>query len=78
MDSQIKRHPCCKGDYVDTPRGVEFVCGYNTVIQCSECMYRSEEVSRYNRGKNPGAKANCINGGRSVQFALFPRIPNGK
>lgn len=72
------QHPMCLGTHKDTLEGIVFECGYNTVIQCDECRYRSDKPQSYlTRGKNPAAKANRINDGHSEQLTLFPREPHG-
>lgn len=78
ISHEVTKHPLCLGTHKDTPEGIVFECGYNTLIQCDECRYRSNKPQNYlTRGKNPVAKANQINGGKAEQFTLFPREPYG-
>jgi hypothetical protein len=71
-----EKHPYCRGRYEDSPQGIIYVCGYNTLIQCRECRYRQPTgLGWLSVRKNPEAKGNRINEGKGEQLTLFPREP---
>jgi hypothetical protein len=78
ITTSSEKHPCCRGEYRDSPVGVVYVCGYNTVIQCEECRYRTNHNFSYLEvRKNPEAKGNRPLGGRAEQLTFFPRKEYG-
>ena len=51
---KLKKLKGCEGYLTLTPYGYDYDCGYDTTIECKDCIYCKDTKGR----KNPEAKCN--------------------